>query len=322
MSSTRATCVLIVSGETTSCFGDLGVGETARDEHEDLALARGQLVQPGGGCGGRRVVADVGLDQPPGDRRGEQRVASRDRVDRGQQVLRRDVLEQEAAGAGDERVEHVLVEVEGGEHQHPRGRLAREQPPGRLEPVHDRHPDVHQDDVGAGPPAGVDGLRAVAGLGDDSDLRVGLEDHPEAGAHECLVVGDQDADGHAGTPASRGMRASRAKPWCVRLRAKLAVVERHALARAARWSVEVGDRAVAADLELEVARLVVDRDEAVADVPFGCGAQGCLDHAVGDEVDARRQVDRIADGMPLAREPGIAAASRSAPGADRGPAGG
>ena len=54
---------------------------------------------------------------------------------------------------------------------------------------------------------GVDGLRAVAGLGDDADLRVGLEDHPEAGADERLVVGDQDADGHAGTPASSGRRA-------------------------------------------------------------------------------------------------------------------
>ena len=107
-------------------FGDLGVGEAARDEHEDLALAR-RSARRGrvAGAAAGRVVADEGLDQPPGDRRGEQRVALGDRVDRGQEVLGRDVLEQEAAGAGDERVEHVLVEVEGGEHQHPRGRLAR-----------------------------------------------------------------------------------------------------------------------------------------------------------------------------------------------------
>ena len=40
------------------------------------------------------------------------------------------------------------------------------------------------------------GLDAVAGLGDDLEPGLGLEDLAEAGAHECLVVGDQDADVH------------------------------------------------------------------------------------------------------------------------------
>ncbi len=117
----------------------------------------------------------------------------RDRVDGGQEVLWCDVFEEEAAGAGDERVKHVLVEVEGREHQHPWGSRHGEELPGGLEPVHHRHADIHQHDVGAGPLAGVDGLSAVAGLGDDTDLRVGLEDHAEAGPDERLVVGDQDA---------------------------------------------------------------------------------------------------------------------------------
>ena len=39
-----------------------------------------------------------------------------------------------------------------------------------------------------------DGLRSVAGLGDDLDVRLGLEDRAEAAADERFVVGEEDAD--------------------------------------------------------------------------------------------------------------------------------
>ena len=39
----------------------------------------------------------------------------------------------------------------------------------------------------------LDRLEAVGGLADDVEVVLGVEDHPEAGAHERLVVGDQDA---------------------------------------------------------------------------------------------------------------------------------
>ncbi|MGI9099714.1 MAG: hypothetical protein ACR2H2_14705 [Solirubrobacteraceae bacterium] len=42
----------------------------------------------------------------------------------------------------------------------------------------------------------MDGLLAVGRLADDRDVVLGLEHHPEAGAHQRLVVGDQDADAH------------------------------------------------------------------------------------------------------------------------------
>ena len=54
----------------------------------------------------------------------EQRVAVGDEADAGDELLGRDVLEQEAARAGAERVEDVLVEVEGRQYQHP-WRVAR-----------------------------------------------------------------------------------------------------------------------------------------------------------------------------------------------------
>ena len=47
--------------------------------------------------------------------------------------------------------------------------------------------------------AGLDRLGAVARLADDLQVGLGVEDLAEAGADECLVVGDQHADGHAGS---------------------------------------------------------------------------------------------------------------------------
>ena len=95
------------------------------------------------------------LDHAPRDRGREKRVAGGDRADRGDQLLGRIVLEDEAAGAGSERLVDVLVEVERREDQDPRAAVGGEDAPGRLEPVELGHPDVHQDDgrVEAGRPS-------------------------------------------------------------------------------------------------------------------------------------------------------------------------
>ena len=53
----------------------------------------------------------------------------------------------------------------------------------------------------------TDRLEAVLGLGDDLDVALGLQDHPEAGAHELLVVGDEDPD-HPLIVPTRGRAAS------------------------------------------------------------------------------------------------------------------
>ena len=48
-----------------------------------------------------------------------------------------------------------------------------------------------------------DRVGAVPGLADDLHVRFGVENHPEPGAHQGLIVGEQDPD-HA---SSRGMAA-------------------------------------------------------------------------------------------------------------------
>src|SRR5215211_7204902 len=106
-------------------LGELAVGQPFGDEAQDLSLARGQLTQPIGARCQPRAQARELADQPPGDGGSQQRLPRRDDADRVEQALRRGVLEQEAAGARAERVIDVLVEIEGGEHQHPRPAAVR-----------------------------------------------------------------------------------------------------------------------------------------------------------------------------------------------------
>ncbi len=111
----------------------------------------------------------------------------------------RDVLEQETAGARPERGEDVLVEIEGGEDEDPGIAPRRGDAPGRLDPVHRGHPHVHQHDVGRELGRQGDRGGAVAGLADDLQVLLRVEDHAEAEADQLLVVGQQYPDAHTGS---------------------------------------------------------------------------------------------------------------------------
>ena len=69
-----------------------------------------------------------------------------------------------------------------------------DQLPVACEAVELRHADVHQHDVGPALAAWRRPAAPSLGLADDLDVGLGLEDHPEAGAHQRLVVGDEDPD--------------------------------------------------------------------------------------------------------------------------------
>ena len=73
---------------------------------------------------------------------------------------------------------------------------------GRGDPVDLRHPDVHQDHVRLQPPDLLDGDPPVGGFADDVHSRVAGEDRFEAGAHQRVVVDEQDAN-RRGHDASR-----------------------------------------------------------------------------------------------------------------------
>ena len=104
----------------------------------------------------------------------------------------------------------MLVEVERREDDHPGVARRRTDATGRLEAVHAWHPDVHEHDVRAERLDQGERLGPVVGLADDGDVRLGVEDHPQPGADELLVVDEQHPD-HVG-PLSNGSRACTENP--------------------------------------------------------------------------------------------------------------
>jgi hypothetical protein len=97
-------------------------------------------MELGGEFGGRfgaRCVGDEPLDQAAGDCGGEQDVAVGGCADRGEQLVAGRGLQRESGGAGAHRLVHVLVEVEGREHEHA-GPVAAGELPGRLDAIQAR----------------------------------------------------------------------------------------------------------------------------------------------------------------------------------------
>ena len=80
-------------------------------------------------------------------------------------------------------------------------------PASRLEPVHARHPDVHQDDTGPKSTSRLDSLRSDCGFGDDLEVGSCLEDLRQPDADERLVIGDE----HTGAHVERGCKGSVAR---------------------------------------------------------------------------------------------------------------
>ena len=89
-----------------------------------------------------------------------------------------------------------------------RGAVAgRGELPGRLDAVHAGHPDVHQHDVGPQLAADADRLGAVGRGADDGEVRLGVEQFGEPGAHHLVVVGDDDTDAGHGAAHRRWLGA-------------------------------------------------------------------------------------------------------------------
>src|SRR5918992_643466 len=133
------------------------------------------------------------------------------------QLYRLGVFDQEATGTAAQRLEYVLVQLEGAEDDDPGpGQLGvGGDLPGRGQPVQLRHTDVHEDEVGAHPLRLSHRGRAVACLPDHLDVGLRVKQRPDPGPHQRLVVGQQHLD-HALSfslrAAGTGSRAHTRKP--------------------------------------------------------------------------------------------------------------
>jgi hypothetical protein len=147
---------------------------------------------------GQPARVEEALDEPAGGAGRDDGVTGDHGPDSRDQVGGERVLEQEAAGAGAQPGVHVLVEVEGGQHKHPRWLLLGADAAGRLDPVEVGHPHVHQHHVRVQFRGAGHCLVPVACLTDYVEAAGVLQDGAQPGAHQHLVVGEQDPD-HAGS---------------------------------------------------------------------------------------------------------------------------
>ena len=162
--------------------------------------------------------------------------------------------------------------------------------------------------------------RPSHGLADHVEVGLGVEDHAEAGADQGLVVGDEDADAHAASLSFGIVARTRKPPPYRRAGLEVAATQRDALAHARAGPARRGPRrrrGAAArpfvgvrDVEFES---VVgpaqqhDRPGAVAGVLQRVGER-FLHDAVGGEVAAHRQRERLALEVQLDRQAGVARA--------------
>ena len=133
----------------------------------------------------------------------EERLAAHRRPAGLDQVAVGDRLEHVAGGAGLERLEEVLLVVVHRQHQDAHRRRAPGDLPSRLQPGHPRHGDVQDGQVDVPAPGELDGLGAVAGLGDHHQVGLAVQDQPQPAAHQRVVVGQQDPGLVAGHVAIR-----------------------------------------------------------------------------------------------------------------------
>src|SRR5262249_527052 len=127
------------------------------------------------------------------------------------ELLRRDILEQEAARAGAQRLVDVLVEIERRQDEYAALDTAEEDPARRFDSVHSRHANAHQHDMRQQALGQPDRVAAFSGFPDDLDVVFGIQDHAKAVTDERLVVAEKDAGRHRSREAT-GSRAATRKP--------------------------------------------------------------------------------------------------------------
>ena len=210
------TWVFTVASDRCSRRGDLRVGRALGDLQQHLPLPVGELVErvrvrrpaPAGPAANRsssRRVVDGATTASP---RCTVRIASSRSSGRASLSRKPLAPARSAAKAYSSRSKVVSTTTRA-----PADRGGHE-PPGRLHPVQSRHPNVHQHHVGGGARRAPQRVPAVVGLADHPHVGLGVEHHPEPGAHQLLVV-DQEHPDHrrlSGTGRLTGSRASTAKP--------------------------------------------------------------------------------------------------------------
>src|SRR4051794_17432310 len=172
-------------------LGDVAARVALGDELDDLDLARRQRILAQRLA--RPRALEVVADQRPHRAGVEERLAAHRGAARLDEVAVGDRLEHVAGGAGAQRLVEVLLGVVHRQDQHAQPGAPPAQLVGGAQAAHARHRDVEDREVDVVLERALDRLGAVAGLGDDPQVGLRVEDEPQAATHDDVVVGEQDS---------------------------------------------------------------------------------------------------------------------------------
>jgi hypothetical protein len=135
-----------------------------------------------------RSPGPIRSQDPAGHRRVKPALPTGNRLRRGDQVLARGIFQLESRSPGPQSSGEDLVLAEGRQHQHRRRIVHGDDLPGRLDPIHAPHADIHHHQVRTCSGKEGQGGGAVGGLPDHLESVVRGEDLAQAGPHQVLVV--------------------------------------------------------------------------------------------------------------------------------------
>ena len=129
-------------------------------------------------------------------------------MDGGDEIGFGGVLDEIAAGAGLESAKQIGLVGMHAENDGLGERMRGGELGDGFDAVENGHADVDHHDVRMESGGEFESLAAVGGLGDDFEAGVALQQKAQAGAHEGMVIGEQDADGAHSPTATGGGRGS------------------------------------------------------------------------------------------------------------------
>jgi hypothetical protein len=123
-----------------------------------------------------------------------------DGADRGEQVAidrRLGDVPRCARGQRRAQIRGVLVH---GQDQHPRLRACLPEAFQDLEAATSRHGEVERQHIRVGRAGLAQGFMPIGGFAHDFHVRLGVDEHPESGPDDGMVINDQDANLRHGSP--------------------------------------------------------------------------------------------------------------------------
>ncbi len=183
------------------------------EQGQHVALARAEAVGGGPFVLGLPLFPVALHDDELGRVRAQKQPASRHCSDRPHQVLNGPGLLDEAVRARLERVEQLLLLRQSRDDQHFGTDVERDDPARGREPSLPRHRQIHQDDIRPGRLGADHGFVPRPRLTDHDEIGLVLEQRPQAGAEDDVVVHEQEPDSVPQVAGGVGVEVDHRRSW-------------------------------------------------------------------------------------------------------------